>query len=237
MRLFWHNKPNPYVTPENVQITKPNTPWKRFVIALFIILLFPFMLVFYLIFKPLWGAFLLAGQAGFHLADLAFGRRDPDPRYDFQWFRGFLSHEAASLPHINTGFRKMLYRLSGLHVGKGGFIGTGGILEDLNPENVVLEDNVTVSFGVTMVGHGPKRPKGEPSPKDKMVIIRHNAYVGARVLLIPGVEIGPYATVGAGAVVTKNVPAGAVVAGNPARILYYKPGFDPAEKAAEEQAK
>ena len=46
-------------------------------------------------------------------------------------------------------------------------------------------------------------------------------------VLIPGVEIGEYATIGAGSVVTKPIPAGAVAAGAPARILYYKPGYGP----------
>ncbi len=230
MKLPWHNKPNPHVTPENFQVSKPYTTWEIFKMTLLTILVFPFMLVFYIIFKPLWGAFLLAGQLG---SMLAFFKPKKDgnwnPAYSFQWMRCFLSQEASRLPHINTPFRKFLFRLSGLHVGKGGFIGYGGILEDLYPENVVIEDNATVSFGVTMIGHGPGRAHGEPKPTDKMVIIRHHAYVGARVVLLPGVEIGTDAMVGAGSVVTKNVPAGAVVAGCPARILYYKPGYGPEE--------
>ncbi len=64
-----------------------------------------------------------------------------------------------------------------------------------------------------------------------MLIIRRNAYVGARAVLLPGIEIGANASVGAGSVVTKDVPAGAVVAGCPARILYYKPGYEPKENA------
>ena len=60
-----------------------------------------------------------------------------------------------------------------------------------------------------------------------MVILRKGSYVGAASVLIPGVEIGPYATIGAGSVVTKSIPAGAVAAGAPARILYYKPGYGP----------
>lgn len=232
MKLLWQNKSNPYVTPENVQVSDPHTPWEKFVIALFIILCFPFMLVFYLIFKPLWGAFMLAGQLGFNLAYRCFKKADfSDPAYRYQWLRGFLSHEATNLPHINTPFRKMLYRLSGLTIGKGGFIGCGGIWEDLYPQNVVVEDFAQVSFGATVVAHGPRRKNDDP--KDKMVIVRHHAYVGARCVLIPGVEIGHHAMVGAGSVVTKSVPAGAVVAGCPARILYYLPGYEPKEPQQE----
>jgi acetyltransferase-like isoleucine patch superfamily enzyme len=49
--------------------------------------------------------------------------------------------------------------------------------------------------------------------------IRRGARVGGGAILCPGVEIGEEAFVGAGAVVTKNVPARKLVVGNPARIL------------------
>jgi acetyltransferase-like isoleucine patch superfamily enzyme len=49
--------------------------------------------------------------------------------------------------------------------------------------------------------------------------IRRGARVGSAAVLCPGVEIGQEAFVGAGAVVTKDVPPGAVVVGNPARVL------------------
>lgn len=46
-----------------------------------------------------------------------------------------------------------------------------------------------------------------------------NCFIGGRSMILPGVEIGDNCVVGAGAVVTKSVPPGCVVAGNPARIL------------------
>ena len=51
------------------------------------------------------------------------------------------------------------------------------------------------------------------------VRVGRGAFIGAGAVLLPKVEIGPNAVVGGGAVVTRNVPAHAVVAGNPARIL------------------
>lgn len=49
--------------------------------------------------------------------------------------------------------------------------------------------------------------------------IGRNCFIGGRALILPGVEIGDGCVVGAGAVVTKSVPAGSIVAGNPARII------------------
>lgn len=49
--------------------------------------------------------------------------------------------------------------------------------------------------------------------------VGRNCFIGGRSLILPGVEIGDGCVVGAGSVVTKSVPAGCVVAGNPAKIL------------------
>ena len=50
-------------------------------------------------------------------------------------------------------------------------------------------------------------------------VIRRGAKIGANATLLPGIEVGEMALVGAGAVVTQDVPPGAVVAGNPARVI------------------
>ena len=230
MKAFWQNRENPNLEALNLKITPEYTKGQSAVIAVLIVLLMPVMLIAYPVGKLLLGAFELAGQIGFYLGDLLFGKHAKGDAYRFQWLRTFIANNvAANVPHINTHFRKFLYRLTGMKIGRGGFIGQNGFLEDLHSENVVLEDDATISFGVTIVAHGPKR--NVTRAEDKMVILRRGAYVGAASVLIPGIEIGEKATVGAGSVVTKSIPAGAVAAGAPARILYYKPGYEPAESA------
>ena len=56
------------------------------------------------------------------------------------------------------------------------------------------------------------------------IVIGNNVFIGVNSLILKGVTIGDNAVVGAGSVVTKDVPADALVAGNPARVIkYFKP--------------
>ena len=54
---------------------------------------------------------------------------------------------------------------------------------------------------------------------EKPVLIADDVWIGARVIILPGVRIGTGAVIGAGAVVTKDMPDYSVVGGNPARVL------------------
>ena len=60
-----------------------------------------------------------------------------------------------------------------------------------------------------------------PGVKDELAgpIIRRDAKIGANTTILPGVIVGENALVGAGSVVVRDVPPGAVVAGNPARVI------------------
>jgi acetyltransferase-like isoleucine patch superfamily enzyme len=51
------------------------------------------------------------------------------------------------------------------------------------------------------------------------IILEDGAWIGAGAIILPGVTVGTRAVVGAGSVVVKDVPAGSIVAGNPARVL------------------
>ncbi len=63
--------------------------------------------------------------------------------------------------------------------------------------------------------------------KERPVVIGNDVWIGARVILLPGVHVFDHAIIGAGAVVTKDVPEWAIVGGNPARIIRYRRGSEP----------
>ena len=89
---------------------------------------------------------------------------------------------------------------------------------------VAIGDDVFVGHGVMFINDTmPPQPEKD---KWKPTRIADRASIGSNATILP-VTIGEDAVVGAGAVVTKDVPPGAIVAGCPARILRYKDGFGP----------
>ena len=60
---------------------------------------------------------------------------------------------------------------------------------------------------------------GTEPPVVRPVVIQDNVWIGARAIILPGVTIGTGAVIGAGAVVTKDVPARGIAVGNPARVI------------------
>ncbi|MFS8085344.1 MAG: acyltransferase [Acidobacteriota bacterium] len=96
-------------------------------------------------------------------------------------------------------------------------------------EGVTIEDDVFIGHGVVFIND--KRPRatlpngGLQSDADWEVVpttVKRGASIGSGVTILCGVTIGERALVGAGAVVVKDVPADATVAGNPARVVNSK---------------
>ena len=95
-------------------------------------------------------------------------------------------------------------------------------------EGVQIEDNVFIGHGVTFINDSYPRAttangelQAEADWKVEKTLVRKGASVGSGSTVLSNVTIGENAIVGAGSVVTKDVPANAVVAGNPARILRF----------------
>ena len=93
-------------------------------------------------------------------------------------------------------------------------------------EGVTIEDEVFIGHGVTFINDLYPRAtiaggqlQTERDWKVEATVIRKGASVGSGATILCGVTVGERSIVGAGAVVTKNVPDDVIVAGNPARVL------------------
>jgi acetyltransferase-like isoleucine patch superfamily enzyme len=80
----------------------------------------------------------------------------------------------------------------------------------------VFEDDAFLAPGVS-IANDP-HPQCEKCAQEQAPIIKRGARIGVNATILPGVVIGEYALIGAGSVVTNDVPAKALVYGNPARV-------------------
>ncbi|QKU57128.1 isomerase [Vibrio cholerae] len=147
-------------------------------------------------------------------------------------------HEKAICESNNIGSGTKVWAFA--HILPGAKVGSNvNVCDGVFIENdVVIGNNVTIKCGVQLwdglrVGNnvfiGPnatfsndKYPRSKCYPDSfSPTIIEDGASIGANATILPGVVIGMYAMVGAGAVVTRNVPPYATVIGNPAKIVNY----------------
>jgi acetyltransferase-like isoleucine patch superfamily enzyme len=117
-------------------------------------------------------------------------------------------------------------------IGRNSFVGGSTIVCS---ERIEIGDDVLISWGCTIVDHNSHALMWEDRRDDvrswysgtknwdnvekRAVVIGNKSWIGFNSIILKGVTVGEGAIVGAGSVVTKDVPAYAVVAGNPARVI------------------
>jgi len=158
---------------------------------------------------------------------------------------GYFKHETALVESRSIGRGTRIWAFT--HVLPGAVIGNDcNICDHTFIENdVKVGDRVTIKCGVQLwdglrieddVFIGPNATfTNDPFPRSKRpptefarTHIRRGASIGANATVLPGLTIGQNALVGAGAVVTRDVPPLAIVVGNPARIIGYDGASTPA---------
>jgi acetyltransferase-like isoleucine patch superfamily enzyme len=106
-------------------------------------------------------------------------------------------------------------------MGEHGFIGRGTEIE-VN-ERVTIGRGALIAPGVYITDHNHQTGTGAPMFERPCVAapvcIGNDVWIGAKCVILPGVSIGDGAVIAAGAVVNRDVPAGAIVGGIPARVL------------------
>lgn len=94
-----------------------------------------------------------------------------------------------------------------------------------NEGRVTIEDFVFFGHGVKLLARGhlykEKNQNRQRMVTEKPIHIQEGAWIASGSIILAGVTIGKNAVIGAGSIVTKDVPSNAIVAGNPARVIKY----------------
>lgn len=112
------------------------------------------------------------------------------------------------------------YRRRGMKIGTNCSITTWNLYSEAFL--ISIGNNVQITSGVKIFTHGAGwglRNKYANYDAFGKVIIGNNVYIGNNAMIMPGITIGSNVVIAAGAVVTKNIPDGVVVGGNPAKII------------------
>ena len=118
-------------------------------------------------------------------------------------------------PKLNSYF----YKIAGVKFNISNvWIGNKCYFDTQFPENIIIKDNVCISFGVTIVSHfDPSESIKNHSIKrySKKIIIEEGVFIGPKTVIMPGVIIRKNTFIKAGAVITKSTTENSLVFGNP----------------------
>ena len=121
---------------------------------------------------------------------------------------------ATKIQHI----RNIRYRMLGYNVHPSVIFERHLHMDRLYPQGIHIDENCLIASGSTILSHDHcKRSNNQPLLKD--TYIGKNCFIAINSTILPGVHIGDEVIIGAGSVVTKDVPSRVIVAGNPARII------------------
>lgn len=113
--------------------------------------------------------------------------------------------------------RSVIRALQSISIGNYVLISSDVYIQDNNSHSIYAEDRQKEIEADTEVGGTGNAALHNPEVKP--VTIGNHVWIGRRAMIMKGVTIGDRAIVAAGAIVTKDVPAGCIVAGNPARVV------------------
>lgn len=129
-------------------------------------------------------------------------------------------------PFNSKKVRPMILRRMGCKVGKGVFIGDNVSVDKNFPELITIGDNSYITGGTTLLCHKrdissyKKGTKLFDLPYKKApIVIGAGCSTGTNTLILPGVTIGDGAVIGAGSLVTKDIPAWTLAVGRPAKVI------------------
>lgn len=131
--------------------------------------------------------------------------------------------------HPDNRSRKIFLELTNVSIGEESVINSGFIVSDEYKPLLTIGKRVAISPNVVVIcSSSPNNSELLCIPgfendyvKSLPVCIGDDAWIGTGAILLPGVEIGRGAIVGAGSIVNKSIPSGAVAVGSPAKVIHY----------------
>lgn len=171
------------------------------------------------------------------LAGETYNCMDPDLEVERQKVKKMLRdyNQMEATPERRTALQRLLghigqnsfieppfYCVYGYNIYLGDHVFLNVLCNILDCNEVEIGDHVMIgpSVQIYTAAHAIQaEPRNRGMEVAKAVVIEDNVWIGGAAILLPGVRIGKNAVVGAGAVVSRDVPANTVVVGNPARVI------------------
>lgn len=133
--------------------------------------------------------------------------------------KAVLSFSLMNLP-ISRRKRYIFAKWGGVIInGQHSFIGKNVSFDSVFPECITLENNVHITNGCVFLTHFMDTSREDLSWKKGYIHIGENVFIGTNTIIAKPISIGGNSIIGAGSVVTKDIPANEIWAGNPAKFI------------------
>lgn len=190
--------------------------------------------------KKLSVTFRMLRALGFNYSEEAYGQvtlwgvvKRVHKTYRDSFLMKYVMNSWLLSPFLPRKIRPWCLKKVGCHVGKGCFIGDSVKIDTGHADMITLEDSVSVAGGTRLLCHqrdfsdyyiGSDYMKLDYTIRP--IVLKKGCLVGMESFVLPGVTIGEGAIVGAGSLVTKDIPAWSVAAGRPAKVVRMIPQRD-----------